>query len=154
MTETRRSTYGNNNQRGNQENKVFTPEEIEIRRKACFHSNDTYKTIKEKVIGLTINYEPDLISIFKALIEKTIESDLLKESLLSDLEWYVDAANKDEHKNLRTFQFFLEKADLIFQTISEKYPSLHQQLLRYTYRSSIRYMKGITMPKWEEDYGL
>ena len=151
--EINRSTYGNNNQRGNQENKVFTPEEIEIRRKACFHSNDTYKNIKEKVIGLTINYEPDLMSIFKALIEKNIESGLLKESLLSDLEWYVDAANKDEHKNLRTFQFFLEKADLIFKVISEKYPSLHQQVLRYTYRSSIRYMKGITMPKWEEDYG-
>lgn len=151
--EIKRSTYGNNNQSGNQENKVFTPEEIEVRRKACFHSNDAYKTIKEKVIGLTINYEPDLMSIFKALIEKNIESDLLKESLLSDLEWYVGAANKDEHKNLRTFQFFLEKADLIFRTISEKYPSLHQQILRYTFRSSIRFMKGITMPEWEADYG-
>ena len=151
--EINRPAFGNNNQSGNQENKVFTLEEIEVRRKACFHSNDAYKTIKEKVIGLTINYEPDLMSIFKALIEKNIESGLLKESLLSDLEWYVDVANKDEHKNLRTFQFFLEKVDLIFQVISEKYPSLHQQLLRYTYRSSIRYMKGITMPEWEADYG-
>ena len=145
--------YGYGSQNINQENRVLTPEEIEKRRRACFHSNDAYKAIKEKVIGLTINYEPDLMSIFKVLIENKIESAVLKERLNSDLEWYVEAANKDGHKNIRTFQFFLEKADLIFQTITENYASLHQSILRYTYRSSIRYMKGIPMPEWEADYG-
>ena len=31
---------------------------------------------------------------------------------------------------------------------------LKQNILRYTYRSSIRYMKGVAMPLWEAEYGV
>lgn len=31
---------------------------------------------------------------------------------------------------------------------------LHQIIIRYTYRSAIRYMKGQNMPEWDGDYGM
>ena len=104
---------------------VFTPEEIEYRRKSIFHSNEGYKAIKEKVIGLTVNYEPDLESIFTKLIEDNIKTRTLKEHLLSELDWFVAIARKDDHKNLRTFQYFVEKISMIFEVVGEQYPALH-----------------------------
>ena len=132
---------------------VFTPEEIEYRRKSIFHSNEGYKAIKEKVIGLTVNYEPDLESIFTKLIEDNIKTRTLKEHLLSELDWFVAIARKDDHKNLRTFQYFVEKISMIFEVVGEQYPALHQTIIRYTYRSSVRCMKGQKMPEWDGDYG-
>ena len=135
------------------EKTIFTPDEIEYRRKVIFHSNEGYKTIKEKVIGLTINYEPELKPIFEVLINKNIPVGILRDRLLGELDWFVSIAEMDEHKNLRTFQYFLEKISIIFETIKNKYPTVHQILLRYTYRSAIRYMKGEKIPKWDGDYG-
>lgn len=144
---------GENKKQETRKETTFTPDDVEYRRKAIFHSNEVYKAIKEKVIGLTINYEPDLRSIFSALIEKKKPEGKLRELLTKDLDWFVFIAEKDEHKNLRTFQYFLEKITIIFETIRNEYPTLHQVLVRYTYRSSVRYMKGEKMPVWDGDYG-
>ena len=135
------------------EKTIFTPDEVEFRRKAIFHSNEEYKTIKEKVIGLTVNYEPELMPIFEVLIKKNIPEGVLMDGLIDELDWFVSIATKDEHKNLRTFQYFLEKISIIFKSIENQYPTVHQILLRYTYRSSVRYMKGGEMPNWDGDYG-
>lgn len=135
------------------EKSAFTPDEVEYRRKAIFHSNEQYKDIKEKVIGLTITYEPDLKPIFKKLIEKNIPKGVMKDILMSQLDWFASTAAKDEHKNLRTFQYFLEKTIIIFEIIKNKYPTINQIILQYTYRSSIRYMKGEKVPDWDGDYG-
>lgn len=136
------------------EKKSFTPDEIEYRRRAIFHNDEEYKAIKEKVIGLTINYEPDLKLIFTKLIEDNIKIGSLNKQLLAEIDWFEFIAEKDDHKNLRTFQYFLEKISIIFKAIEYGYPSLHKILIRYTYRSAIRYMKGQKMPKWDGDYGM
>ena len=132
---------------------TFTPDEIEYRRKTIFHSNEDYKVIKEKVIGLTINYEPDVKPIFEALIIKNIHDVVLRDRLLGELDWFASIAEVDKHKNLRTFQYFLEKISIIFEIIENKYATVHQILLHYTYRSVIRYMKGDKLPEWDGDYG-
>lgn len=131
----------------------FAPDEVEYRRKTIFHSNEEYRSIKEKVIGITIDYEPELDLVFKTMIEKNIPVGVLRERLLSEITWLISIAEKEKHKNLRTFQYFLEKISLIFQSIDNQYPTLHQVVIRYTYRSSVRYMKGEKMPEWESDYG-
>lgn len=131
----------------------YTPEEIEYRRKVIFHSDEGYKTIKEKVIGLTINFEPDLKPIFKTLIEKKINPGMLQQELLENVGWLVDIAHKNRHNNLRTFQYFLEKITTIFNIIENHYPVLRQSIWKYTFRSTVRYMKGLAMPEWDGDYG-
>lgn len=138
------------------EKKSFTVDEIEFRRKAIFNNNDRYRRMKEKVIGLTINYEPDLPVIFRSLIEeKTKINTKLKDVLLDKemIDWFVTTATRDEHKNLRTFQYFLEKIIRIFEIIQNGYPELHKGIVKYTFRSCIKYMKGLPMPSWTADYG-
>ncbi len=132
----------------------YTPEEVKYKRKAIFHNNEGYKSIKEKVIGLTINYKPDLKTIFKTLIENNVNDLVLRQELIDEIDWFVEIANKDNHQNLRTFQYYLEKISIIFETIQNEYPTLHKIILQYTYRSSIRYMKGLGMPAWDGDYGF
>lgn len=142
-----------NRGREKQEKTTFSPDEMEYRRKAIFHSNEGYRAIKDKVIGLTIDYEPELESIFKKMIENNIPEGILRNRLISELEWFISIVEKDKHKNLRTFQYFLEKISIIFDAIDNQYSTLHQALIRYTYRSSVRYMKGEKMPEWDGDYG-
>lgn len=140
-------------QRNQVERASFTPEEVEDRRREIFHNNESYRAIKEKVIGLTIDYEPDLKEIFHTLIERSIKFQPHREEVLSQLDWFVETAEKDEHKNIRTFQYFLEKITALFGVIDSQYSALYQVVVRYTYRSSIRYMKGLKMPEWDGDYG-
>lgn len=131
----------------------YTMEQMEQRRKAIFHSNEIYRRIKEKVIGQTINYEPDLKAIFPEIIKDKVTHHVLVADLLAIVDELVEIAEKEEHINLRTFQFFLEKASIIFGAIDNRYPSLHHIILLYAFRSSVRYMKGMEILRWEGDYG-
>lgn len=132
---------------------TFNVAEVEFRRQALFHNNEKYKRMKEKVIGITINFEPNLKEIFGALIEKDIQDKVLLNTLQESIDWFVETATRDEHKNLRTFQFFLEKISRIFKVIDNEYPELHKQIVKYTFRSTIQYMKGKPEPTWDADYG-
>ena len=132
---------------------TFNVDEVELRRQALFHSNEKYKRMKEKVIGITINFEPDLEKIFCALIKKTVQDKVLLNTLQDSIDWFVETATRDDHKNLRTFQFFLEKTSRIFEVIDNKYPEIQKQIVKYTFRRSIQYMKGKPAPTWDADYG-
>ena len=133
----------------------FSPEKLELRRQAIFNENDKYQRIKEKVVGKTIRYEPDLKEVFLNLIENNIKNPQLTEALKHEIDTLVEYAVKDEHKNIRTFQFFLEKIDSIFNVIENKYAVLHLVIIDYCYRLSIRFKSGKKLPKWElgEEYG-
>ncbi len=132
----------------------FTLEQIEQRRKALFCNNEKYKRIKEKVIGQTINYDPDLKTIFSKLIIESFESnEALKNRILSMIDRFVGVAEKEGHNNIRTFQFFLEKTATIYRIIGNDYEEVEETILFYTYRRAVCYMKGLPTPKWECDYG-
>ncbi len=148
-----------NNYRGKEkvEKQSFSVEEVFLRRKRIFHGNEIYKTIKEKVIGLTINYEPDLRGVFNCLInDKKIDSGL-GNLLNQHVDWFSQKAVTEEHRNIRTFQFFLEKISMIFECINNIHNNIHNQfyetIIHYTFSSSITYMKGLDLPKWNEEYG-
>ena len=146
-----RTILGNQKQRNNNS---FSLSQLEQRKKAVFHSNEKYKRIKEKVIGHTIEYKPNLEEIFPAIInDKVLNQHVLHDALLSVSSELIGIAESEQHFNLRTFQFFIEKAVTIFQIIGNQYSKLHKTVLLYTYNSAIRHMKGIKMPAWEGDYG-
>jgi len=129
----------------------ITTEKLESRRKVIF-GNTEYQRTKEKVIGQTIEYTPDLKTVFKQLISQ-INNEVLKKCLTEEIDRFEEFAIKDNHSNLRTFQFFLDKVSAIFDSIENKYESLHKSIVEYCYRSSIRCMSGLEMPKWEEEIG-
>lgn len=133
----------------------FSPEKLELRRSILFGESEKYKRIKEKVIGETITYEPELKTIFQQLIQSNIANAQLKEALEYELDKLVEFAIRDNHKNIRTFLFFLEKINTIFRIIDNKYLRLHSKIVEYCYRSSISWMSGKkNQPKWDnEEYG-
>lgn len=140
-----------NQQKEQREN--YTVEQLEEKRKAIFHGNEGYKRIKEKVIGQTIEYEPNLMEVLPKIIESKNLPKILHDELLSIVDELVGIAVKENHRNLRTFQFFLEKCRTLFDEIQEKYVSVHRIILLYLFRSTVRYMKGKDMPAWNGDYG-
>lgn len=147
--------YSRTNQESAKETSI-SPKKLEKHREKLFDNNAKYRRIKEKVIGKTITYEPDLKVIFQKLINKCIDNDQLKTALNHRLDVLVDYANTDEHKNIRTFQFFLDRINTIFELIDNQYETLHLTLIDYCYRSSIRWNKGEAPAKWEktEEYGM
>lgn len=147
-------SYGNK-ATSNEEKVKYSVPQIEERRRAIFNSNEKYLRMKEKVVGQTIRYEPGIDAAFKRLIEKKIKNTTLKEQLIGLEDQLSEMARKQDHLNLRTFQFYLEKISGIFSGMepNSDYPVLFLDLVKYTYRSSIQYMKGMQMPKWDGEYG-
>lgn len=134
-------------------NKSLLLKDVELRRAELFNSRNKYLLIKEKVIGRTIEYEPDINEVFSNLTAK-VSNEILKACISSEMETLVNYAYHDNHKNIRTFQFFLEKITCIFEIIENKYQALHSELVKYCYRTSIKYMSGKKMPVWKEEIGL
>ena len=134
---------------------ALTPEKVELRRRAIFDENEEYRRIKEKVIGDTITYEPELKSVFLKLVSDKISNMQLVEALQHEIDNLVAHAVNNKHKNLRTFQFFLEKIDKVFCAIDNKFLALHLGMINYCYRSSINWKAGKRIqPNWEdEEYG-
>ena len=151
-----RGEYKNNrnfHQERGADKKDFTIKQLEERRAVIFHSNNKYLKMKEKVIGQTINYIPDLREAYMELIDKVQSNDYLRNQLKELVDNLVDFAKKFNHYNLRTFQFFLEKICIIYEAIGNKYSKIDYMIIAYTFQSSIRCMKGLPMPKWKGDFG-
>lgn len=119
-----------------------------------FNGNDKYRRIKEKVIGETITYEPDLKNVFMEIITKNTEG-LLRDILLELVDELVKFANTDNHKNLRTFLFFLDKIKTILDIVDNKYADEYRNIILYCYRSSIYLMSWEKqLPTWDnKEYG-
>ncbi|HBF7094559.1 TPA: hypothetical protein KOU56_003644 [Clostridioides difficile] len=125
-------------------------------------SNESYKEyvkIKEKLIGITINYSPNLESTTKQFIETHIKDSKLKEMLLSKVQDFNKLAIEKEHINLRTYQFFISKVITLNKMLNieqEIYNSVMKTILDYAFKVCIYYKKGVYNTKWEKDlsYGF
>lgn len=142
-----------NNSNDESSDKTFSIESMNKRKKMIFGSNEEYKRIKEKIIGQTIYYEPELSECYKSIINGKIKNSIIKNKLITQIDNYVTIAEKEQHNNLRTFQFFLEKSNIVFDIIKEDYGSLRGDILEYIFRCSIHYMKGLQLPQWSMEYG-
>lgn len=96
----------------------FTLEELERRRKLLFSESkvwdNEYRRIREKLIGITISFEPDVNRIIGNLIEKISSDDVLKNTLKYKLEFFLEKMTETGHVNLRTFQFYLSKIEYLY----------------------------------------
>ena len=90
----------------------LTIEELERRRKVVFPSNlvdEEFKKIREKLIGVTLHYQPEVKEICSEMICKSSFADGMKKTLLCYLDSFYATMQNANHFNLRTFQFFLSK---------------------------------------------
>lgn len=96
--------------------------EIEWRRRTLFPKsdvNETYKKIREKLIGVTLRYEPNVIEIISEIVESSAYDSQFKKMLLEKRKFFSNTMDHYHHHNLRTFQFFLSKVSYLLEQLSE-----------------------------------
>ena len=135
----------------------INPVKMRKMREYAFNNNEQYRQIKEKVIGLTIDYIPDLSDIYNRVISMSSLEDRLCMTVTNMVNYFVDVALSEKHSNIRSFLFFLEKAKTlssIIGIIEEQPHFVYETIIRYCFRSSIRYMKGTEQEAWDSEYGM
>lgn len=141
------------------ENKVSL-EVLEERRRTLFPDEEVdagYRKIREKLIGVTLHYQPDIKSIIKTIIMGSDADGFLKEILLESVDDFYLIMDMYNHYNLRTFQFFLSKVCYLcekFNTIDiegEYKKRLLYFLVDDCFRWSVQFKGDIPVPtdRWE-----
>ena len=86
--------------------------ELESRRKLIFSDevyDSKYKKIREKLIGVTLHYQPNIRDVCKQLIANTRLDNTLAQKLNEHIDIFYQYMEQYSHHNLRTFQFFISK---------------------------------------------
>ncbi|MDB1954222.1 P-loop NTPase fold protein [Clostridium tertium] len=114
---------------------------------------EEYQKVKEKLVGTTIKYKPNLATSIQTIVEENIKDTILKDLLKNDTSMFVRIAEENEHINLRTFQFFVSKISKIYLLIKDKDYLENEEVLRalikYVFTVCIYYKKGIYMSEWK-----
>lgn len=146
-----RQAYGGNNN----SNSKINIEILEERRKILFSDeeiDDEYRKIREKLIGVTLCYQPNIRFIAKSIIEKANIDSSLKETLIEHMEGFISNMDRNQHHNLRTFQFFLSKVEYLYTKfneieLEEEYkPKALSFLVRDCFNWAVRFKGSIMVP--------
>ena len=103
--------------RNNVSNGKVSIDILEERRRILFDDDEIdeeYCKIREKLIGVTLYYQPDVKGITVKIIENSVTPDYLKDQLLEHIEIFYEIMEMYNHHNLRTFQFFLSKLQYLY----------------------------------------
>lgn len=101
---------------------VMDIEELVRRRGKIFADmeiNQQYIKIREKLIGMTLEYETDMVAIMHQLIQNSKNTEELKRRLHDNVQGFIGTMATYEHRNLRTFQFFLSKIKYLVEQFNE-----------------------------------
>jgi hypothetical protein len=130
-------------------------EELQEFTEQLFSEDILYDKIKEKLIGLTINYKANFNSIYEEIIDKYIKNEQSKENLIFNKELVISIFKKRQHNNIRTLIFALMAYERIFVTVSEiKFEPNHfiveqyKKLLCYVVEVSIQIKTGKQIYSW------
>lgn len=139
-------------------NVSYTKEQLIKRAEQLFSEDIFYKKVKEKLIGLTIYYQPNLAEVYTAVIEKYIKEKDVKNYLISNKQKIVNIFEEKRHYNIRTLIFALivfEKFYIIIDTIGfEEHKYIAHELdnvLKYTIISAIQIKSGKSPYLWEKN---
>ena len=127
---------------------------IKKRIQLLFAQDELYSKIKEKLIGVTIYYQPDLQIIFKELIDKAKLEDVLKKYLYEDINYFEDYMSREGHSNIRTFQFFLSKINQLYKIIikleDDGQIAFLKYIMEYTFKICVSFKSGDYKYEWKE----
>lgn len=118
-----------------------------------------YGNIKEKLIGVTLQYRPDLKDTLSFFIENMTCSNniALKTLLRKHLQEFMELMDKESHHNLRTFQFFLSKIVKIYTAIMEgdedaiKDEIYMNHIMWYCFTACVQIKKNTYNLKWTSE---
>ncbi|SHI10354.1 KAP family P-loop domain-containing protein [Sporobacter termitidis DSM 10068] len=139
-----------------EKNHVVDLEEIKKRINYVFDENILYMQIKEKLIGKTIYYQPDLSIIVPMLFSKCLEIETRELDLWSSL--VCDIFTEEKHFNIRTLQFSLLFFAKVTAAITpmEKNNEILKDILFAIVRVAIGHKKGNPPYVWSDnsEYGV
>lgn len=137
-------------------------DEMERRRALLFPEKDAnteYKRIREKLIGVTLRYQPDFSEILSEIITKSNCDEETKIMLQEKIKSFSSTMDNYHHNNLRTFQFFLSKVSYLlkrFQEINidvEYKDEIRNQIIVETFTQAIK-LKSNYKPRQYNRIGL
>lgn len=132
--------------------------ELEKRRNLLFPVEESgdYCRIREKLIGVTLKYDPNIPEIISQIIETSNCESSVKGMLRGKKESFEDTMEYYHHRNLRTFQFFLSKVTYLLGQLEnikidqEYYEAISNQVISETFMQAVRFKSNYQPPK--DDY--
>lgn len=113
-------------------------EDIKKRVNKTYNTENKYKLIKEKLIGKTIDYVPNMENIINNLLEKYVKNKKYYEYLKSQKNLLVETLKKDNCHNIRTVIFLLNEYESIFDQIKkQQYAEKENKILELTFINAI-----------------
>ncbi len=149
-----------NKQQENQKEEPVSIGMIQNRINKLFGQDIMYERVKEKLVGITIYYQPDLQKVFLKLINNDSFDDKFQSYLKESINFFEEYMIGEEHLNLRTFQFFLSKISDLYKEInkieSEGQESFFKYIMQYCFKICVAYKSGSLKYTWEgnEEYSF
>lgn len=130
--------------------------ELDRRINYLFGEDELYKLIKEKLIGVTIYYKPEITSIIDELVNKNNMNEKVKEIILSNKEFIKGWFDFYQHNNIRTLLFAIDKFESLIKNLEEDIDiidcrNVFNEIFKYFIAISIVYKSGKPFYKWEDD---
>lgn len=135
-------------------------ETVKDRVQKLFTEDNLYDKIKEKLIGVTIYYQPDLQTVFQKLITSANLEVKLKEYLNDNIVFFEEYMINESHSNIRTFQFFLSKTNQLYKKIVQlkenRWEDFLKYIIKYSFKISVSFKNGDYEYKWKgrEEYAF
>ena len=134
----------------------LTAEELERRRRILFSKSlvdEDFKKIREKLIGVTLHFQPDARVICTGMIHTPPFSDRMKDILLGNMDSFYATMHNTNHLNLRTFQFFLSKLNNVLSSLSsltipsEYSEAVEHKIIADCFSSAVDFKANIQPPE-------
>lgn len=122
-----------------------------------FKSGELYKVIKEKLIGKTIYYKPNIVEIFDNLINSNDIDEDIKIVLSDKKQYIIERLEYNNYTNIRTFKFIIEVVNEIGIVINkldlkEKDKKIiYDKLIIYIIDASIMFKTTGKVYNWNKD---
>lgn len=141
--------YSNTNNRDNKKVDIY---KIKNRILNMYEGNKKYKAIKEKLIGITIKYIPDIGKVYDQLIiEYENQNEELYKFLIENKVNYIDILKLNNCNNIRTMIFILDRFEILYKEINNVEVKRKATIINLVFRnvifSSIGTKKGIDIKK-------
>lgn len=114
--------------------------------------NNNYYRIREKLVGITLRYEPDILGIIAEIINHVDYDSEIKNILKQEKALYSSVMEKYSHKNLRTFQFFLSKVSYLLQKlkdipVTEEFEAIGHHIISETLDAAVKFKSNYQPPR-------
>ena len=151
--------YIDSNEKDEKKRETISVEQLEARIDILFGKNTEYERIREKLVGITLYYSPDLEKVLKELLRKASVGIDLKRILGENIDYFVQYMENKNHRNLRTFQFYLSKIEGLYNAITvienQMQTAFINYIIKYCFEICVNYKAGTLIYEWEgkQEYG-